>query len=134
MRRIGFSKAQLAVLVGMGVSLWLGAALLLQWLAGAGYLTGSARVAVYALVVPGTLPFVLLIRRLAGLAADQLALGVAVVTATALLCDGIAVAWNPALYGQSSEAALAASAAVLWGAGVGMMLAFVFNRPTSAGS
>lgn len=128
MVRTGFSGFQLAVLMATGVALWFGAALLLRWLAAAGWLEGGARALVYALVVPGTIPFVMITRALARLRADQMALGVALVTATALLLDGIAVAQFPALYGATDARVLASSAAVLWGAGVAIMLGFAWNR------
>jgi hypothetical protein len=131
MMSLGLNARQMSVLLGIGTALWLGAALLLNALAAAGMLAGGARLIVYALVVPGTLPFVLMTRWLAGLAAGQLFAGVAVVTMTALLIDGVAVAFAPWIYGETETQVLAASAAVLWGAGVGLVLAALLNRPAS---
>lgn len=128
MRRIGLTPRQFLILAAIGVALWYGAGLLLHWLAAGGWLAGDARALVYALTVPGTLPFILLTRRVAGLGAEQLLTGVAVVTTTALLIDGVVVAWFPQVYGETAERVLAASAAVLWGAGVGLALAMLFNR------
>lgn len=128
MARTGFSGVQLAVLMATGATLWFGAAVLLHWLTGAGWLEGGARALVYALVVPGTIPFVMMTRALARLRADQMASGMALVTATALLLDGVAVAWFPQLYGTTPAQVLAASAAVLWGAGAAIMLGFAWNR------
>lgn len=131
MMSLGLNARQMSVLLGIGTVLWLGAGLLLNALAAAGMLAGGARLIVYALVVPGTLPFVLMTRWLAGLAAGQLFAGVAVVTMTALLIDGVAVAFAPWIYGETETQVLAASAAVLWGAGVGLVLAALLNRPAS---
>ncbi len=128
MARTGVSGFQLAVLMATGAALWFGAALLLHRLAAAGWLEGGARALVYALVVPGTIPFLMMTRVVARLRADQMASGVALVTATALLLDGAAVAWFPQLYGTTDARVLAASAAVLWGAGVAIMLGFAMNR------
>jgi hypothetical protein len=128
MARTGFSGIQLAILMVIGAALWFGAAVLLRSLAGAGWLEGEARALVYAFVIPGTIPFVMLTQALARLRAEQVAIGVAMVTATALLLDGAAVAWFPQLYGDTDARVLAASAAVLWGAGVAIMLGFAWNR------
>ncbi|MBB6228021.1 hypothetical protein [Polymorphobacter multimanifer] len=129
--QIGLSWRQIAILAGIGVALWYAAGLLLHWLAAAGLLQGSTRAAVYALTVPGTLPFVLLAAGLARLAPDQRLTGIAIVTTTALLIDGVVVAWFPGVYGDTAEKVLAASGAVLWGAGVGLALAALLTRSAS---
>ncbi len=126
--QIGLSKGQILMLAGIGAALWYAAGLLLHWLAGAGMLHGSARAIVYALTVPGTMPFVLLAARLARLSPGQRLTGIAIVTTTALLIDGIVVAWFPGVYGDTAEHVLAASGAVLWGAGVGLALAALLTR------
>ena len=60
--------------------------------------------------------------------ACQIFTGVAVVTATALLIDGIVVAWFPAVYGGALPQVTNCAAAILWGAGVGLVLAFMLNK------
>ncbi len=128
MSRLGLSARQVFTLAAIGVALWYGAALLLHWLAAEGLLTGQSRAWVYALSVPGTVPFVLMTRWLAGLAATQVFTGVALVTMTALLIDGVVVAWIPQMYGDTAAIVLACSGAVLWGAGVGLAVACLLNR------
>lgn len=54
--------------------------------------------------------------------------GVAVATAAALLCDGIAVGWVPELYGAEPRRA---AAVILWGAGVAIALGWLMNRTDS---
>ena len=130
--RLPFDMRQTTVLIGLGAAFWLTAAVLLRMLGSAGIYDGTMRIAFYLLVVPGTLPLVLLTQRIAGLRNDQIALGVAVVTATATLLDGLALAWVPSLYGADAAQVAGAGAAILWGAGVGLVLGFALNR--SAGS
>ena len=55
-----------------GAVLWLAAALLLRWLGPMGIHDGWARVILYALVVPGTYPFNLLIKAIARLERGQM--------------------------------------------------------------
>ncbi len=126
-RFLPLSSRQLLSTAGLGVSLWLAAALLIRLLAPMGVFEGSARVWLYALTIPGTVPFVFLVEKLAGLARTQVALGYSVATAAATLCDGVALAWYPDLYGGAGVSA-AAGAVILWGAGVGLALAFLRNR------
>ena len=66
-------------------------------LAPLGIYDGSNRILLYALVIPGTFPFVLIARKLARLAPDQMAIALAIATAATTLLDGIALAWFPAL-------------------------------------
>lgn len=120
-----------ALMMMYGAILWFAAALLLQYLGPRGAYEGGNRLLAYALVIPGTFPFVLVAQMLIGRA--KLALGLALATGTATLLDGIALAWFPALYGGEAGYVAGAGAAILWGAGVAIMLGFVWNRPFSAG-
>lgn len=118
------SRTQAATMILAGIVLWYAAGLLLHALNAAQLLGGATGAWVFAAIVPGTLPFVLLLRRLGRLAADQMVTGYTLATTTALLLDGIAMTWHPALYGTSDLAARLAGGGVLFGAGVGLALAF----------
>lgn len=126
--RLGLTYGRSIALIGIGAALWCIAAIVLRNIAPMGALEGTARVITYTLVIPGTLPFVILTRRLVKLRHDQIAVGIAVVTATALLIDGIVVAWLPNIYSNEIQHVTACAAAILWGAGVGLVLAFLMNK------
>lgn len=126
--RLDLTSGQTLFLVIMGAALWFLAALILRTVVPMGALEGSARAITYALVIPGTLPFVVLTRLLVKLRHDQIAIGIAVVTATALLIDGIVVAWFPGIYSNDIRHVANCAAAILWGAGVGLVLAFIMNK------
>jgi hypothetical protein len=111
-----------------GAALWLGAALLLQALAPQGVHQGAARVVMYLAIIPGTWPFVLLLKRVAGLARGQVLPGVAVALMVATLLDGLALAFIPGLYGSSLADTAGAGAVILWGAGVFLALAMLADR------
>lgn len=84
------------------------------------------------MTIPGTVPFVLLSRKLAGLRVSQTAIGMLVVTATALLFDGAAFAFFPSLYANNPGDTTQAAAAILWGAGVALFLGLFMNKEKSA--
>lgn len=129
--RIGLSNQQTVLLIVIGAALWLLAAIILRLIAPMGALEGTARFITYALVIPGTLPFVLLTKILVKLLPSQLFTGVAVATTTALLIDGIVIAWFPAVYGGTLPQVTNCAATILWGAGVGLFLAFMLNKEPS---
>ena len=122
------SRRQLTILIITGAALWFIAAMLLRVLGPTGIYEGSARVWLYLLVIPGTWPLVSLTVRVAGLAPDQKAIALAIVTGTATLIDGIALAWLPWIYGDSVDLIAAAGAVILWGAGVALALGLALNK------
>ncbi len=122
------SRFQICGALAYGAVLWFAAANLLRELAPLGIYEGSARLWLYALIWPGTVPFVFLARKLFGLPRGLLGPAFAAATALATLLDGLALAWWPALYGTDSAQVAGAGATILWGAGTGMALAFWFDR------
>ncbi len=129
--RIGLTNGQTILLIVTGAAFWFLAAIILRLIAPTGVLEGAARVITYALVIPGTLPFVVLTRTLVKLLPHQLFTGIAVATMTALLIDGIVIAWFPDVYGGELPQVTNCAAIILWGAGVGIVLAFMLNKGAS---
>lgn len=129
--RLPLSAGQIVTMAIFGALLWFLAAMTLRYLGPMGIYEGANRAVLYVLIVPVTVPFVLLARRLGGLAPNQIGVAYAVGTTSAMLLDGLALAWFPALYGGTPELVAGAGAAILWGAAVGQLLAFVFNRMTA---
>lgn len=119
------SLRQIVILTLAGLVVWFAAALLLQALNAHDLLGGSASAVGYALTIPGTLPFVIALERLARLNPAQIVPGYTLATLVAMFCDGAAVAFWPALYGTTDLAVRLAAGAVLWGAAVGLALAFM---------
>ncbi|WP_370402439.1 hypothetical protein [Sulfitobacter sp. JB4-11] len=122
------TRKQLVFFIAFGVAGWLVAALLLRVLGPTGIYEGGLRVWVYALIIPGTMPFVWLAARLGKAQAGQLYPGFALSSGIATLCDGIALAWFPTLYGATVQLHAGAGGTILWGVGVGIVLAYVMDR------
>jgi len=125
---IDLTRHQFLIMTAYGIALWFAAAMLCSWIGPMGVYDGMARALLYAAVVVGTVPFLFLGTTLAGLARHQILAGFAVADAAALLLDGLAVAWLPGLYGDTPELVLGASAVILWGAGIVLVLAAAMNR------
>ncbi len=126
--RVPLSRGQVVTVVVYGVVLWFLAALTCRFLAPMGVFDGMNRVILYAAIWPGTVPFVFLAMKIARLSRSQIGIAYSIATAAAMLCDGVALAWFPALYGTKVEYIAASGAVILWGAGVGIILACLWNK------
>lgn len=125
----GLSLRQSLIAIAMGASLWFLGALIIGWIAPLGAFDGWGRALTYALLIPGTLPFVLLIKFLAGLRGDQVFAGAALATGAAIALDGLAIPYFPGVYGSAPLAD--AGAVILWGGAVAIALGAFLNRPQS---
>ncbi len=120
-------RRQIGLSLLVGAVLWFVAAMMLQILGPMGIYEGSSRAILYVLIIPGTVPFLLIGFRFARLETHQYFIGTALMDLAAMLLDGIALAWFPALYGGTPTLVAGAGAAILWGAGVALGLAFFMN-------
>lgn len=127
---VALSRKQMSVLLVYGAVLWFLAAVLVRTITPMGAMDGFAVFTTFALIVPGTLPAIWLARRIAQLTPGQLPGAILVVTATALLLDGLAFAIVPSLYGNDPQLIIKSAAAIFWGAGVGLMLSQLLERGT----
>ena len=119
---------QMSVAAVCGLVLWLAAALLLRVIGPMGVYDGAARIALYVAIIPGTVPVLWLMRALARLQPGQMVPAMAMGTGTATIMDGVALAWFPDLYGAGVALHAGAGGTILWGGGVGLLLAFWFDR------
>jgi hypothetical protein len=122
------TPTQIVTLAIYGTVLWFAAAMLVRTLGPVGAFDGGWGLLTYVLVIPGTIPFILIARPIARLRHNQTATGIVIVTATALLLDGIAHAWFPAIYGTNPALIVKGAAAIFWGAGVGLVLSLIMNK------
>jgi hypothetical protein len=111
-----------------GLGLAIGAMFLVRTLGPVGYLTGVPLAIAYAVLIPVTLPAVLLTQKVMGPFKDQVMLGVAVISAIALLVPGIGIGFFPALYGDKPEHVIGAAGFLLWGGGVGLVLGLFLGK------
>lgn len=124
----GFSRGQVAALVGLGAVFWFVAAMVVRYVVPMGALTGWAAYVTFALVAPVTFVALQFSRMVTGFGADHYVHAAALMTGTALLLDGIALTWFTPLYGNDAAFVLPGAASILWGAGVAIALGFVMER------
>lgn len=122
------SPKQLAFCVGYGLALWLGAIFLVRAMGQVGALSGWGLVISFALLVPGTLPAVLLTKQVMGPFLDQLLVGVTIISTIALLMAGLGFSFWPGIYGVDPTHLIAAAGFILWGGGIGFALALALGK------
>jgi hypothetical protein len=122
------STVQTITLAVIGAVYWFIAALIVRWTAANWVGNDPMTAVVFGLIVVGTVPALLLGYRVAGVARAHAAIGATIMTAAALLLDGVALTWVRALYGSDPATVLGGSAAIMWGAGIALVLGMAIER------
>lgn len=112
----GLSTDQLIRLVIIGVVFWFGGAVAVRMGEPVGFLGPQASLIAFALALPVGWGGVLIAIAVARLRPDQILPGIAIGTAAATFCDGLAFTWASGLYGKESEYLVFGAAWILWGA------------------
>jgi len=121
------SLLQILRFAAIGAAFWLIAALMLRGFIRWEMTEGGWRVVLYALTVPVTVGFLVMIR-FAGAARGQMFAAAGVVTLTAALLDGLALGWARGLYGAEAARVTDAAGVLLWGVGLGLLFALWWDR------
>jgi hypothetical protein len=124
------SSKQLLIVCSLGVFFWLVFALVIRFGNGIGIFGGAIGVVTFLFSVPIAWFLILGIKAMAGLHTGQVMTGLGISSATAGLCDGIALTWMPSFYGNESSAALLGAAYIIWGVGIILILAYVMDAAT----
>lgn len=130
-------SSSVLLFVVLGAIFWLNAALTIRF-AGEAVFTADNLwlVFFFALAVPLTLLSMYITARVSKLKLHQLLKPVVIMTFTATLLDAVALTWFRQLYSESYEVALHGAAWILWGAGLGLLLAYCLDgrstRPPAA--
>lgn len=127
MQGVGLPR-RMGLLVTVGVVFWFVAAVTLRFLEPLQPFAGAARVVSYLLTVPVLALSIWVGQRIVGFSRGEAFGAVSVLTMVAVCCDGLAFGFFPGLYGADPAYQLAAAGVVLWGGGVGMVLAYLWSR------
>ena len=123
------SSQQTARCVATGVALWLMAAFLIRFAGAILFEPGDARLlGVLGACVLLAIPTVQITLWCGGAPVEQVLPAVVFMTLTALLLDGVAIMWFPALYGLAPDRLYLAAATLLWAVGVVLGTAALWRR------
>jgi hypothetical protein len=122
------SPKQLVFCISYGLALWLGAIFLVRTIGPMGAFSGIGLIISFVALIPMTLPAVLLTKRVMGPFKDQVLMGVTIISTIALLMAAIGFSFFPWLYGLDETTLLAASGFMMWGGGIGFVLALIVGK------
>jgi hypothetical protein len=119
---------QMTFCIAYGFGLWLGAIGLIRAIGPMGAFSGWGLVFSFIALIPATLPAVLLTKRVMGPSNERMLVGVTIISTIALLMAGLCFAFWPSLYGIDSTTLIAAAGFMLWGGGIGFVLALIVGK------
>ncbi len=122
-------KSKLLLFVALGAAFWYQAALIINFFGGAVFSTGNPKLILFFfLAIPVTIASMYITALICKLKMHELLKPVVVMTFTATFLDAGALVGFRKLYSSSFEVAMHGAAWILWGVGIGLLLAFYFER------
>jgi hypothetical protein len=116
--------SQVSILVLQGIVEWYLAAWFVKHVGPLGIFQGPSQAIIYGLAVPAVLAAVLLARWSVSFPREATLLPTAIVASTAMLLDGLALAWfQRPVYGDNSAIVAAGAGWILWGVGISIIIA-----------
>ena len=113
----------------LGIIFWFSAALLVRFIGPYALTPGNPlRLVLFVVAGPITIGFLASAKRVGRMGWHQLLRPTVIMTYTATLLDGVALTWFHTLYSTSYEVALSGAALILWGAGLGLLLALLLEQ------
>jgi Family of unknown function (DUF5367) len=121
-------SSKFLLFVFLGIVFWFNGAMIVRFL-GEKVLTENNPNLIFGflLAIPVTIVTLIITKYLSGIKFNELLKPVVIMTFTATLCDGIALTWFRPLYSNSFEVALHGAALILWGAGLGLLFAYILE-------
>jgi hypothetical protein len=119
---------EIAVMALLGAVFWFSFAILVRVMEPFGLLEGGAKTVMFAVTVPVTMVLMLGIQRVMSYPGARMVEVIGIITGFAIMLDGLAFGFFPQLYGREAAHQIAGAGLILWGGGVGMMVALVMQR------
>jgi hypothetical protein len=124
------TSASLPVYAVIGAALWFAFALLIRLIGPSVFVPGTAALLItFLALMPVAALAVWLTARLGRVQGQSLINAVSIMSFTAMLLDGLAITWVPALYGLSAAPLALAAAWLLWGVGCCQLTAYLWRTP-----
>ena len=116
---------KIRLFIFLGVVFWFNAAMIIRFLGANVFSAGSPKlVLMFLLAIPVTVVSIYITKVASGFQYHELLRPMVVMTFIATFCDGIAMTWFRSLYSDSFEVAFYGAALILWGVGIGLLMAF----------
>ncbi len=121
-------SSKIALFATLGIVAWFNAVMIIRFL-GESCLTANNPnlIWMFLLVFPVTIFTIYLTKLISKFAYSDLLRPIVIMTFTATFCDGIALVWFRQIYSDSFEIALHGAALILWGAGLGLLFAYILE-------
>jgi hypothetical protein len=129
MMTTGSNATDLPGLPGMGMMavlgavFWFGFAMFVRILEPFGLLQGGAKVVMFVIAIPIVIALIAGIRVVMRYPAARMTEIIGIITAFAILLDGLSFAFYPTLYGNDPAHQIAGAGLILWGGGLGVLAA-----------
>ena len=122
-------NSKILLLVILGIVFWFTGAMSVKFLGSSVFSESNPyRILFFALLFPISYIFIYISIKIAKLEKSEIFYAVAIMTMVATLLDGSALTWFSQLYADSHEVAHYGAAWILWGAGVGLLLAYFMTE------
>lgn len=127
-------NSKLVLFVALGIAFWYQAAMIIKYFGDSVFSANNPKLPLFFfLAIPITIASMYITALICKLKLNELLRPVVIMTFTATFLDGIALAWFRQLYSNSFEVALNGGAWILWGAGLGLLFAYILeNRKAKA--
>jgi len=127
------STKNIVISIVMGTIFWLGAALTIRLISDSLLQQSQWYMVLFGLVcVPLSYGFMFGIAQVTGLGFGQLLRPMVLATLTATTLDAVALTWFRTLYSQTDTGGLLGAALILFGAGMGLLLALLHEQKSAA--
>lgn len=111
----------------LGVVFWFGFAMFVRLLEPFGLLQGGAKVGMFVIAIPLNVVLMEGIRRMMRYPAARMTEIIGIISAYAIMLDGLAFGFFPGLYGNAPAHQIAGAGLILWGGGVGLLVAYAIQ-------
>jgi hypothetical protein len=121
-------NSKLLLFIGLGIAFWYQAAMIIKFFGVSVFTEHNPKLILFFfLAIPITIVSMYITALLTKLKIYELLRPVVIMTFTATFLDGIALVWFRHLYSESFEVAMHGAAWILWGAGLGLLFAYVLE-------
>jgi hypothetical protein len=135
MKNSGMKNSKFILFVGLGIAFWYQAAMIIKFFGTTVFTEHNPKLVMFFLLaIPITIASMYITALLTSLKIYELLKPVVIMTFTATFLDGIALVWFRHLYSESFEVALNGAAWILWGAGLGLLFAYLGGNKSVADS